>query len=272
MTRKNPQAKSRSHPGAKADASMAARRRRAASISRILHRLYPEADCELRRGSALHLLVSTILSAQCTDDRVNKVTPTVFKRYKTARDFAEADPAELEAIIHSTGFFRNKTKNIIGAGRVLTERFNGRVPGTMAELIELPGVSRKTANVVLGTWFHKSEGFVVDTHVGRLAHRLGLTWRSRDGKDAVRIERDLMEVFPHKDWTFQGHALVWHGRRVCASRKPDCEHCELARLCPSAFTCEATGPRSRPARPGRKATTAAAGRTQTVKAGVRRAR
>jgi endonuclease-3 len=190
----------------------------------------------LEHRSALNLLVSTILSAQCTDQRVNLVTPSVFKRYKTARGFAQADQAKLETLIRSTGFFRNKASNIIGAGRVITERFGGRVPQTMDELIELPGVSRKTANVVLGTWFKKNEGFVVDTHVGRLAHRLGLTWRSRDAKDAVKIELDLMELLPRKDWTFLGHALIQHGRRVCGARKPDCGHCALADLCPSAYT------------------------------------
>jgi len=164
------------------------------------------------------------------------VTPVVFKQYKTAKDFAEADPAELEKLIQSTGFFRNKTKNIIGAGRALTERYRGRVPDTMEDLLTLPGVARKTANVILGTWFQKNEGVVVDTHIGRLAHRLGLTWRSKDTKDAVRIEQDLMEVFPRPQWTYAGHALIWHGRKVCTARKPNCQDCTLSAMCPSAFS------------------------------------
>jgi len=212
------------------------RRRRAGEILAKLHKLYPQADCALEHGSPLELLVSTILSAQCTDDRVNKVAPTVFARYKTAADYATARPAELERLIQSTGFFRNKTKNIIGAGRVLSEKFHGEVPDTMEGLLQLPGVARKTANVILGTWFGKNEGVVVDTHVGRLAHRLGLTWRSRDEKDAVKIEQDLMELFPRKEWTYLGHALIWHGRKVCSARKPDCAHCALAPHCPSAFS------------------------------------
>jgi endonuclease-3 len=153
-----------------------------------------------------------------------------------AADYASADPGELEQAIRSTGFFRNKTKSLIGLGRVLTERFGGEVPASMEQLLELPGVARKTANVLLGTWFGKNEGVVVDTHVGRLAHRLHLTWRSRNEKDAVRIESDLMEVLPRKDWTYVGHALIWHGRKVCTARKPDCDHCLLAELCPSAYT------------------------------------
>ncbi|MFQ5412632.1 MAG: endonuclease III, partial [Phycisphaerae bacterium] len=210
-------------------------------IQKELRRLYPDADCALTHKSALNLLVATILSAQCTDERVNLVTPNVFKRYKTARDLANAEPAELEELIHSTGFYRNKTRNIIGAARVMTERFGGRVPNTMESLLELPGVARKTANVILGTCFRKNEGVVVDTHIGRLAERLRLTWRSRDGKDAIRIERDLMEVFPREAWIFIGHALIWHGRRVCPARKPDCAGCALSRDCPSAFTFEDVG-------------------------------
>jgi endonuclease-3 len=216
--------------------SLDARRRRAAVIQAELHRLYPDADCALRHRSALELLVATILSAQCTDQRVNLVTPTLFTRFRTAADYAGAGPAEFENLIRSTGFFRNKTKSILGAGQVMVQRFGGRVPDTMAELIELPGVSRKTANVILGTWFGKNEGFVVDTHVGRLAHRLGLTWRSRNDKDAAKIEPDLMELFPRDEWTVLGHALIWHGRRVCAARKSNCAGCTLAPHCPSAFT------------------------------------
>lgn len=209
---------------------------RATTISGLLRKTYPNAHCELRHESALELLVATILSAQCTDERVNQVTPAVFATYPTAADYARAAAPELEKLIHSTGFFRNKAKNLIGAGRVMVERFGGQVPQTMAELIELPGVSRKTANVILGTWFGRNEGFVVDTHIGRLAHRLRLTWRSKDDKDAVRIEQDLMELFPRKDWTFLGHAFIWHGRRTCMARKPACAECPLADSCPSAFS------------------------------------
>ena len=216
--------------------SAESRHARAAQIVGELHKLYSEADCALGHESALQLLVATILSAQCTDDRVNKVTPALFARYKTAADFANAKPAELEKLIQSTGFFRNKTKNIIGAGRVIGEKFGGHVPSNMDDLLEIPGVARKTANVVLGTWFKKNEGVVVDTHIGRLSHRLKLSWRSRDDKDAVRIERDLMELIPREDWTFVGHALIWHGRRVCSARKPDCDRCTLADLCPSAHS------------------------------------
>lgn len=213
-----------------------ARRTRAGRILAELHRLYPDADCALHHADPLQLLVSTILSAQCTDERVNKVTPELFRRYPTARHYAQADQAVLEEQIRSTGFFRNKAKNLIGMGRVLCERFDGRVPDTMDDMLQLPGVARKTANVVLGTWFKKNVGVVVDTHVGRLAQRLALTWRSRDDKDAAAIEPDLMEVLPRDDWTFAGHALIWHGRRVCQARKPNCAACTLAKDCPSAFS------------------------------------
>jgi len=219
--------------------SVEGRRARATKLVKELHRVYPDATCALHHRSALELVVSTILSAQCTDERVNMVTPVLFKRYRTVADLAGAEQEEVEGIIRSTGFFRNKAKSIIGLGRELVERFKGEVPSTMEELLELPGVARKTANVVLGTWFDKNVGVVVDTHIGRLSHRLGLTWRSKDDKDAVRIEQDLMEVLPQAEWTFVGHALIWHGRRVCAARKPDCEHCSLAELCPSAFAFDA---------------------------------
>lgn len=213
----------------------AQRKARAPKILAELKKLYPDADCALGHKSALQLLVSTILSAQSTDETVNQVTPVLFGRYPTALDLADADRTKLEQIIHSTGFFRQKARSIQGAATMIVERFDGRVPDTMEELVQLPGVARKTANVVLGTWFGKNDGVVVDTHIGRLAVRLGLTWTSRDSKDAVRIEDDLMQVFPQKHWTFIGHALIWHGRRVCAARKPDCENCTLNKLCPSAF-------------------------------------
>ncbi len=193
-----------------------------------LERLYPDADCELRHENALQLLIATILSAQSTDVRVNQVTATLFERYRTAEDFANADPATFEQEIRSTGFFRNKTKSVLGAARKITEDFGGEVPDTMEDLITLPGVARKTANVVLGTWFRKPVGVVVDTHIGRLARRLGITPET----DPVRVERDLMNRLPQDRWIFMGHAIIWHGRRVCSARRPDCANCTLADWCP----------------------------------------
>ncbi|MBP7933099.1 MAG: endonuclease III [Phycisphaerae bacterium] len=214
--------------------SLEARKKRTAKILERLRQLYPHAECALQHDSALRLLIATILSAQSTDEMVNKVTPVLFAAYPNAETLAAADPADIERVVHSTGFFRQKTKSIIGACRRIVERFGGQVPQTMDELTQLPGVARKTANVVLGTWFHKEEGVVVDTHVGRLAHRLRLTWSSRDEKDAVKIEQDLMQVLPRAEWTYTSHALIWHGRRVCSARKPNCGACGLAKLCPSA--------------------------------------
>ena len=184
------------------------RKTRAGRILARLRRLYPNATTALHHRNALELLIATMLSAQSTDETVNKVTPALFERYRTARDFAEADPAELEEQIRSTGFFRQKARAVIGACRTIVERFGGEVPQTMQELLQLPGVARKTANLVLGTWFGKNEGIVVDTHVGRLAHRLGLVWSARNEKDAARIEQDLMQLIPRKDWTFFAHALI----------------------------------------------------------------
>lgn len=218
--------------------SLDERKKRARKITTRLKKLYPEADCALKHRSALQLLISTILSAQSTDETVNKVAPVLFAQYSTAEKLAKADPSEIERLIRATGFFRQKTKSIIGTCKLITERFGGKVPDTMDELLQLPGVARKTANVVLGTWFHKAEGMVVDTHVGRLSHRLDLTWSSKDSKDAVKIEQDLCQVFPRKEWIYVAHALVWHGRRVCFARKPDCQSCTLNKLCPSAFTFE----------------------------------
>lgn len=212
------------------------KKKRARRILTALRKLYPEADCALTRENPLQLLIATILSAQSTDETVNKVTPVLFKRYKSAKAMADAPQADIEKIIHSTGFFRQKAKSIQGACRMIAGQFGGKVPDTMEDLITLPGVARKTANVVLGTAFGKNEGVVVDTHIGRLSVRLGLTWSAKNGKDAVRIERDLMQVFPQKEWAFLGHALIWHGRRVCNARKPDCDHCTLAKHCPSAGT------------------------------------
>jgi endonuclease-3 len=196
----------------------------------ILARTYPEAGCALERTSALDLLVATILSAQCTDERVNRVTKDLFKRYRRAEDYARAPQAVLEREVRSTGFFRNKARNIREACRLLVERHGGRVPGTMEELLELPGVARKTANVVLGTWFGKAEGVVVDTHVFRLSRRLG--W-SR-AKDPAGVERDLVALFPKDEWILLSHRLIHHGRALCRALRPDCARCPLAKLCPSA--------------------------------------
>lgn len=204
-------------------------------ILNVLHLAYPEATCALDHNSALQLLAATILSAQCTDVRVNLVTPGLFVRYPDASAFAAADQADLETVIRSTGFFRNKAKNLIGMGRRICEAFGGEVPAKMDDLLTLPGVARKTANCVLGTWFRKNEGIVVDTHVGRLALRLGLLETARDDKDAVKIEQDLMTLVPRDDWTWLAHALIEHGRRVCVARRPRCAQCALAQDCPSAF-------------------------------------
>jgi endonuclease-3 len=215
------------------------RRARAAKIIARLKDLYPDATCALHHRSALELLVATILSAQCTDETVNRITPILFQRYPTAEALAAADSADIERIIHSCGFFRQKTRSIQGACREMVKSFTGQVPDTMGDLTGLPGVARKTANVILGTWFGKNDGVVVDTHIGRLSHRLGLTWTSKDEKDAVKIEQDLMEVLPREEWTYTGHALIWHGRRVCTARNPKCGQCTLNQLCPSAFTFDA---------------------------------
>ena len=218
------------------DEAIPEKKKRARRILTALRKLYPEADCALTRENPLQLLIATILSAQSTDETVNKVTPVLFKRYKSAKAMADAPQADIEKIIHSTGFFRQKAKSIQGACRMIAGQFGGKVPDSMEDLITLPGVARKTANVVLGTAFGKNEGVVVDTHIGRLSVRLGLTWSAKNGKDAVKIERDLMQVFPQKEWSFLGHALIWHGRRVCNARKPDCDNCTLAKHCPSAGT------------------------------------
>ena len=204
-------------------------RERVAQLVEIFPEVYPGAHCELDYRNPLQLLIATILSAQCTDKRVNMVTPALFKKYKTAADYAKAPQTELEKAIKSTGFFRNKTKSIRAATSTIAEKFGGRVPETMEELRELPGVGRKTANVVLGNAFGKNEGIVVDTHVTRLSQRLGLTKR----KDAEKIERDLMKLVPREHWTNWSHWLIWHGRRRCFARKPDCSQCEIFRLCPS---------------------------------------
>jgi endonuclease-3 len=204
---------------------------RVASILRELDRLYPGADCALVRDDPFQLLCATILSAQCTDERVNMVTPALFARFPTPAAMSKAAPVEIENIIRSTGFFRNKARNLIGAARVLDEKWGGEVPRSMASLLELPGVARKTANVVLGTAFGIADGVVVDTHVLRLAQRLGLTRATA----AEAIERDLMEIIPQKRWILFSHQIIWHGRRVCRARKPDCDACPLVPHCPGAF-------------------------------------
>ena len=203
---------------------------RVGPIIRTLKRQYPAARCALDHRSPLELLVATILSAQCTDARVNMVTQDLFARYRTADDYANADPAELEDIIRSTGFFRNKTKSILGMAQALVERHDGKVPATMDELTALPGVGRKTANVVLGNAFGIDEGVVVDTHVTRISNRLKLT----NKKDPVKIEQDLMKIVPRKEWTMFSHLLIHHGRDLCPARTPKCEICAVRALCPSA--------------------------------------
>ena len=205
-------------------------RARARRIVARLEREYPDATCALYHTSALELVVATILSAQCTDARVNMVTPALFAKYRTSRDYAAADPRVLEREIQSTGFFRNKTKSIIGMAQALVERHGGEVPDTMEALTALPGVGRKTANVILGTWFKKNEGVVVDTHVQRLSRLLKLTRHD----DPVKIERDLMALLPRDKWTWWSHTLIQHGRQVCIARRPKCEECVVNRLCPSS--------------------------------------
>jgi endonuclease-3 len=195
-----------------------------------LRTLYPDAHVELDYTTPLELLVATILSAQCTDKRVNMVTPAVFKTFPSAQSLADANPEVMEEMIKSTGFFRNKTKSLIALGKALVERHNGKVPDSMAELVRLPGVGRKTANVILGNAFGKNEGVVVDTHVGRLAVRLGLTRQT----DPVKAEQDLMALIERDDWTMLAHVLIFHGRRVCFARSPQCANCTLVEICPSS--------------------------------------
>ncbi len=204
-------------------------RKRTLNILRRLKTAYPDARCELHYSNPLQLLVATILSAQCTDKRVNLVTQTLFQKYRTARDFAQAPAGELEADIKSTGFYRNKAKSIQGACRALVEEHGGEVPPSMPLLVNLDGVGRKTANVVLGNAFGLAEGIVVDTHVARLAGRLGLSRNTAPEK----IEADLQKLIPPADWTLASHLLIWHGRRRCGARRPDCAGCEIKSLCPT---------------------------------------
>jgi endonuclease III len=202
--------------------------RRARRINRELAVLYPDAHCELDFRTPLELLVATILSAQTTDRRVNMVTPVLFAKYPTAADYASADRAEMEKIIQSTGFFRAKTTSLIGLGQALCERFGGQVPGRLKDLVTLPGVGRKTANVVLGNAFGVP-GITVDTHFGRLSRRFGWTTQS----DPDKIEQEVGALFPKSDWTLLSHHLIWHGRRVCHARRPACGACGVASMCPS---------------------------------------
>ena len=203
---------------------------RAAEIYRRLAEHYPNAHCALDFNTPFQLLVATILSAQCTDKRVNMVTPALFKRYRTPAAMAEARPEELEEMIKSTGFFRNKTKSLLAMSRAVAEEHSGRVPDSIEALVKLPGVGRKTANVVLGNAYDKNEGVVVDTHVGRVSARLGLTKET----DPVKVEQDLVKLFPREQWTMLAHLLIEHGRRICEARRPKCEACFLNDICPSS--------------------------------------
>jgi endonuclease-3 len=207
------------------------------SILQCLAAAYPDATCALDHRSPFELLVATILSAQCTDERVNMVTPALFAKYRRPEEYLSAPVEELERDIHSTGFFRNKAKSIRGAARLLVEQFGGEMPRTMEEMLTLPGVARKTANVVLGTAFGLAEGIAVDTHVRRLSGRLGLTRHD----DPVKIERDLMALVPRDAWIHVSHRLILHGRQVCHARRPHCARCSLTDLCPAAFAANGAG-------------------------------
>ena len=210
---------------------------RVATIVERLHQAYPDARCSLDFNTPLELLVATILSAQCTDERVNIVTKTLFQKYRTAADYADAAPEELETDIKSTGFYRNKAKHIQAACRLIAERYDGEVPRQMEQLIDLPGVARKTANVVMGNAYGVVEGVVVDTHVGRIARRLGLTMSD----DPVRVEADLMAALPPSAWLTFAHQVIWHGRGVCQAKRPACPECTLNDICPSSTVMAAAG-------------------------------
>jgi endonuclease-3 len=200
---------------------------RIAEILKRLDRLYPDVTCALTHKSAWELLVATILSAQSTDVNVNRVTPDLFRKYPTVEDFAALTPEQLEPDVRSTGFFRNKSKSVVGAAKKIVSEFGGQVPDDMERLLTLPGVARKTANVVLGTWFRKADGVVVDTHVTRIARRLELTKNT----DAPKIEQDLMKVIPREKWILFAHQLIWHGRKLCLARRPKCVDCALENIC-----------------------------------------
>jgi len=203
----------------------------AREVYRRLIEHYPDAHCALDFKSPFQLLVATILSAQCTDKRVNMVTPALFKKYKTPKAMSEANPEELEGMIKSTGFFRNKTKSLLGMSAAVAEKHGGKIPEEMDDLVQLPGVGRKTANVVLGNAFDKNEGVVVDTHVGRVSGRLALTKNT----DPVKVEQDLMQLFPRENWTLLSHLFIEHGRQICEARRPKCEICFLNDICPSSL-------------------------------------
>ncbi len=230
------------------------------AIAGRLAELWPDAAVELDHANAYQLLVATILAAQSTDKLINTVTPRLFARYPDPAALARADQTELESMIFSTGFFRMKARHLIGMAQAIVERHGGRVPDTMAELTALPGVARKTANVVLGSALGKNEGIVVDTHVTRLAQRLGLSAHT----DPVKIEQDLMQLVPRDQWSIFAHRLIWHGRRVCHAKQPDCNHCVLAPLCPSAFLVDT--PHLMPPRNGRPAQPSRAQRAATARA------
>lgn len=204
---------------------------RVREVIRRLKRAYPHAKCSLNHSNPFELLVATILSAQCTDERVNIVTSDLFRKYRKPEDYLKVSPRELEKDIQSTGFFRNKTKSIQGTSKVLTEQYGGTVPHTMDELLELPGVARKTANVVLGNAFDIKAGVVVDTHVTRLSHRLDFTQQ----KTAEKIEQDLIQIVPKRDWVIFPHLLISHGRKICKARNPLCDQCPVEKQCPSSF-------------------------------------
>lgn len=197
-------------------------------IIKILEKNYPEVDCALHHKSAYELLMSVILSAQCTDERVNKTTPALFEKYPDVESMAEANLTQVEKIVRPTGFYKNKSKSLVETSKKIVEKFDGEVPNTMKELLTLRGVARKTANVVLGNWYKKTEGVVVDTHVKRLAFRLGLSKNTNPDK----VEQDLIELLPLDKWIWISHALIWHGRRICNARKPKCTKCPLEKLCP----------------------------------------
>jgi endonuclease III len=202
-------------------------KKQATKITEILFKTYPNATCALTHHDPFQLAIATILSAQCTDERVNIVTKSLFKKYRTPKAFAEANPEEMEEDIKSTGFYKNKAKSILGFSKAITEQFDSKVPQDFDILIKLPGVGRKTANVILGTGYGLATGVVVDTHVSRLSQRMGLTTE----EDPVKIERDLMELLPQEDWINFSHAMIWHGRQICNARKPKCDECPLAKDC-----------------------------------------
>ncbi len=216
---------------------MEVNRKNVQQIIQLLRKEYPGAKTALNFKTPIQMLVSTILSAQCTDARVNIVTPALFAKYKTVKDFADAKRSELEALIRSTGFYKNKTKNIQGAATMLVQKYHGELPRTLQEMVELPGIGRKTANVVLHNVYNVVEGVVVDTHVRRLSRRLGLTKQN----DPVKIEQDLMKVIPRETWADFSNLLIDHGRAVCKAVKPNCEGCVLNKICPSAFAFNAKG-------------------------------